>query len=186
MKGKFIVIVGPSASGKTELVSVLVKKVPGSARLITMTTRPRRPNETHEKDYFFITKAEFEKRIEGGDFFEYAEVYGNLYGSSKKILDSFLQKFKYVFAIIDVQGAQTLKSKIKDAHTIFIRPGSIDDIRTRLIKVRKGIDEDELKKRIETAEHELSLASTFDAVVDNKEGRFDDAVESVMKIISSL
>ena len=63
MKGTFIVIVGPSASGKTELVNALIKKVPNSARLITMTTRPKRLNEEHEKDYFFVSRGEFEKKI---------------------------------------------------------------------------------------------------------------------------
>ena len=82
MKGKFVVIIGPSASGKTELVRALLARIPHSTKLKTKTTRDRRAGEKEE--YFFITREEFTKGINEGDFFEYTEVYGNLYGSSKK------------------------------------------------------------------------------------------------------
>ncbi len=182
MKGKFFVIVGPSASGKTELVKALISKIPNSARLVTKTTRPRRPEEK-ETDYFFISREEFEKGIAEGDFFEYAEVYGNLYGSSKKVLDDFRSKYDYVFAIIDVQGAQTLKEKMPDAHFIFIRPGSIEDIKKRLLRVRRSISTDELQKRLENIAHELSLAETFETVIENPDGRFSEAVQKAMEVV---
>lgn len=185
VKGKFVVIIGPSACGKTTLVQELIKKIPDSARLITSTTRDRRPNEENGVHYFFITRDEFESEIKRGDFFEHAEVYGNLYGSSRRVLDSFLEKFEYVFAIIDVQGAETLKTKLPDSFTIFIRPGSLHDLEERIIKVRPEMSKEEMKKRIDTAAYEMSFASEFDAIVDNIEGHLDDTVEAVVKIIKN-
>jgi|CXWK01.1.fsa_nt_gi guanylate kinase len=180
--GKFFVIVGPSASGKTELVKELIKRIPNSARLVTTTTRVRRPEEL-ATDYFFINRQEFEKGIVDGDFFEYAEVYGNLYGPSKKVLADFLSKYDYVFAIIDVQGAVTLKEKMKDARVIFIHPGSVEQIKNRLKRVRRGISEEELQKRLHQVSHELSMAPAFEHIVQNPEGCFDEAVQGVMSIV---
>ena len=176
-----MIIVGPSAAGKTELVKALLANIPSSTRLITTTTRPRRLDETNEYD--FVSTEEFEKGIERGDFFEYAEVYGNLYGSSKKMLDEQLAKFKYVFAIIDVKGATVLKSKLKEAKIIFLRPGSLEEIQKRIIKTRNDVSKEELQQRLDLAAHELSLASTFDAVVDNKEGHFEETVKKVMGLL---
>ncbi len=180
-KGKFIVIVGPSASGKTKLVTTLLEKIPNSARLITTTTRPPRPGETN--DYFFVSREEFEKGIAADEFFEYADVYGNLYGSSRKVLDDFRAKYDYVFAIIDVQGAQTLKNKIKDVLVVFIHPGSIEDIHRRLLTERKETSKEELQKRMDTVAHELTLASMFDATIQNQEGHFEDAVADAIAVI---
>lgn len=180
-KGKFIIIVGPSASGKTELVAALTKRIPNSARLITTTTRAPRPGE--KNDYFFVTREEFEKGIEAGDFFEYAEVYGNLYGPSNKVIESFREKYDWVFAIIDVKGARTLKSKIKDAVAVFLRPASIEDIRKRLLEERKETSKEELEKRLNTAAYEISLAPTFDFIVENRDGKFEETVEKTMRLI---
>lgn len=182
MKGKFIVIVGPSAAGKTELVKALIKKIPNSGRLITTTTRQYRPEEK-STDYFFVTREVFEKGIAEDEFFEYADVYGNWYGSSKKVLEKFRQDFDYVFAIIDVQGAQTVKAKIPDACVIFINPGSVEAVEKRLLRVRAGISKDELQKRHAKIAHELSLAPTFDFVVNNADGQFNEALKSLEKII---
>jgi len=181
--GKFIVITGPSAVGKTVLVKTLLSKFPNSTRLVTYTTRQPRPNEKNGIDYFFIPRQDFSKRLDNNDFFEYAEVYGNLYGSSKKKLDELLGKFDYVFAIIDVQGAKTLKTKLPNATVIFISPGSISDIKTRLQKIRKGIPNDELKNRLTKAEYELTLAESFDYSVKNLEGQFETACNKVVELL---
>lgn len=180
--GKFIVIVGPSAAGKTELVKTLIKKIPNSARLVTTTTRERRPEEK-PTDYFFISRAEFEKGIAEDDFFEYADVYGHLYGSSKKVLQKFREEYDYVFAVIDVQGAQTLKAKIPDALVIFLNPGSVQEIEKRLLRVRAGISKEELAERLKKITYELSLGPTFDVVIDNKEGYFSETVKKATETI---
>lgn len=186
MQGKLILVVGPSASGKTHLVSKLLQKVPNSTRLITTTTRSPRPHERDGKDFFFLTIEDFKKEIQAGNFIEHAEVYGNLYGSSKKVLGDCLQKYKYVFATINVQGVKSLKAEIPSSFSIFIRPGSIEDIKRRLLQDRKGVSDEETQKRIATAEYELSLAPTFDAVVDNIEGHLEDAAQNVLGILSKI
>ncbi len=181
MKGKLVILVGPSASGKTQLLSELLKRVTDSVRLVTTTTRIPRPEESDGKDYFFVTREEFKKGIEDGNFIEHSEVYGNLYGISKKTVGSFLEDHKYVFAVIDVQGAQKLKKMMPDCLTIFIRPGAIEDIKRRLESVRKDTPKEEMKRRIDTAMHELSLAPLFDVIVDNIDGHFDETVEMTLK-----
>lgn len=184
MKGKLIIIAGPSASGKTELVKRLIARMPNSARLVTTTTRQPRPDEIN--DYFFMSRAEFQEGIQSGNFFEYAEVYGNLYGVSKKVLSTFTEKYDYVFSIMDVQGTQTLKSKIPKALTLFIQPDSLNDIRRRILKERSDIPNIELEKRLETAAYEISQAPTFDVVIDNKEGKFEEMVQNVVEVLENI
>lgn len=183
-KGTFIIIVGPSGSGKTELVRTLLQRVPNSIRMITSTTRQPRPHEKHGRDYFFIERSEFEKSVERGDFIEHAEVYGNLYGLSKHVLDSLLEKNDFAFAIIDVQGARLLKKAVPDSFAIFIRPDSIDDLERRLIAARPETPKEELQKRIDTARHELSIAGEFDAIVENVDGKFGQTIESALSVLS--
>ncbi len=181
--GKFIMIVGPSGSGKDELVKVLLKKIPNSARFVTTTNRKPRPEEK-PTDYFFISTEEFKKGIANGDFFEFVNIYGNLYGSSMKVLDKFRQDFDYVFGVIDVDGAQLLKSKIPDALVIFLHPGSLEEMEQRLRRVRGArVSKESLAKRLERISYELSFAPTFDVVIHNREGRFNETVEKALKLI---
>ena len=186
MTGKFIIIVGPSTSGKTELVKALLKKMPEATRFVSVTTRAMRPEEKNGVDYTFTDRADFEKRIAAGEFFEYAEVYGNLYGSSKKVLAEELSTHPFVFAVIDFQGAQTIKKLMPEAFVIFLNPGSIEVVHDRMRRIRTDISEEQMAKRMETARHELSLADTFDAKMDNREGYFEEAVEDVQQIILGL
>ena len=102
------------------------------------------------------------------------------------MLRDFLQKYQYVFAIIDVQGAQKLKAKLLGAFTIFIMPGSLDEIKKRLQQERKGIPIDELNKRLETAAQELALANTFDSTVENIQGQFEKAVQKVVLMLKNI
>lgn len=186
MSGKFIVIVGPSASGKTMLVKALLERLPNSARLITTTTRAPRPGEQNGIDYYFLSRKEFEARIADNEFFEYADVYGNWYGSSQKVLSSFVDEYDYVFAIIDVQGAKTLKKKLPGCVRIFVKPNSIDEIKNRLQTDRADMPEKELEERLLKVEQELALASTFEAIIQNKEGKFKETVDSCVELLSRI
>jgi guanylate kinase len=183
MQGKFIVITGPSASGKSTLVNALLNEIANSGRLITVTTRTPRFSEIQGSDYFFVSQEEFQKRLEEGEFFEHAEVYGNLYGSSKKVLANFLGKHVFTFAIIDVQGSLTLKEKLPGSFIIFVRPGSIKDVGRRLTNERMEIASEEIQKRLETVEAEMQLATHFDAVVENFEGKCEDTVRQTLSFI---
>ena len=183
MKGRFVMIIGPSAAGKTELVKALLARVPGSARLVTMTTRPQRPGELEGVDYHFVDRAEFERRIAAGDLLEHAEVYGNLYGQSKEVLESSLLAHPYVFGIIDVKGAKALKAIMPEALAIFIDPGSLEDLSARLRTIRAGISEAELEKRLATAAEEMASAAAFDAIIQNAPGRFEETIEQAIRLL---
>ena len=176
MAGRLVIIIGPSGSGKTELVKALLKEVPYSSRLITVTTRSPRIGEINGRDFHFISKEAFQNKIDEGDFFEYAETHGHFYGCSEKILRSSLASHNYVFAIIDVKGAQVLKKHFPDALAIFVDCGSIDTIKTRLMRSRKDISKEELDKRLATAAFELNFMNTFDTVLPNPDGKFNEAV----------
>ena len=186
MKGKFVIVTGPSASGKTRLVDFLVWQVPDSAKLVTVTTRLPRPGEKDGVDYFFTDRPIFEKRMAEGEFFEYAEVYGNLYGSSRKVLESFRERFSFVFAVIDVQGARTLKNAVTEAFAIFLRPENFADITRRLKVERRDMTEREFQERVLAAEKELSLAESFDAVIMNKEGDFESTGKQALDLIKNF
>jgi guanylate kinase len=184
MKGTFIAVTGPSASGKTAIVVEMIKRIPGATRLITFTTRPPRPQEVNGRDYFFIDRQAFQKMIEGGELFEYAEVYGNWYGLSHAVLHKTLEQSPCVFVIIDVQGAKNLKTKIPEARVIFLYPNDTDDLERRLREERTETSEEEIEKRIAKARYELSLADTFDAVVYNKEGELEQTVEKALACVT--
>lgn len=186
MNGRLVIIAGPSASGKTTIVDALLKRYPGSSRLVTTTSRKIRPGEKHGEHYFFITREEFEQGIRDGRFLEHNLFADNYYGSSKERLDESLARSKHVFAIIDVNGITALQPRYPDMAVIFVTPGSLDDIRARLKKTRANLTEEDLERRLKTAEHELSLAHTFDAVVENREGEFDATIESIVRYIESL
>lgn len=182
MKSKLVMIIGISGSGKSEMVKALLKRIPNSTRLITCTTRPPRPGEIDKKDFYFLTKETFKERVNEGDFIEYAEVHGYLYGSSKKILEQALTDNLFVFVVIDVQGAQSLKKLFPDSLAVFMHSGTIEEMKERL-KVRQNQTREELEKRLKTAEFELGFKDTFDAVIENKDGQFDQAVEDMTKLL---
>jgi guanylate kinase len=185
MNGKCIAIVGPSAAGKTELVKALISKLPHAARLITNTTRTPRTGEVHGKDYYFISDVEFKSKLEKGDLFEHAEVYGNWYGLSTTDLNRTLENNEYVFIIIDSKGARSIKNKLRDKlFTIFIKAGSLEEIKNRIQKIRTDITPKELQKRMDTVVDELATANSFDAVVENREGHFEETVEKVLKLLT--
>jgi guanylate kinase len=185
-KGKLIIIIGPTASGKTELVRELLKIIPNSSRLITTTTRSRRADEMDGKDFYFLSEDIFKEKILKGDFLEYTETHGFHYGSSKQTLEEALNTHGYVFAVIDVKGADIMKAYLPDSLTIFIHPGSLEILRERLRKTRKGIQPDEIENRIRTAEFELSRSENFDMLIYNKEGRFEDTVKAVVDAIGKV
>lgn len=182
--GQFIIIVGPTASGKTVLMAELLARLPGAVRFVTSTTRSPRPEEKNGVDYFFVSRRDFEKGIRNGDFFEHVEVHGNLYGSSQKVVTSILKKAGTMLAIFDVRGAHTLKKMDPTSvRTLFLRPGSITELERRLRAERVGISDSEVSTRLKTAERELALADTFDRVIENVDGQFESTVLQALTFV---
>ena len=167
MQKLLLVLTGASGSGKTTLCSRFLKEIPETARVITTTTRLPREGERNGVDYHFETDENFRRRIEDGDFLEYAEVYGHFYGTSKTSLLDKAYTGKDLIICLDIQGAQTLKAKWNDATmgrrlvTVFVSPASLDELRSRLIK--RGTDNAQtIQKRLLTAETELRSLHRFD------------------------
>lgn len=169
--GRLLVISGPAASGKTTICKHLQETFPTIQRVVTATTRPPRGSEADGIDYHFLDRKTFQQRIECGDFLEWAEVHGNLYGTP---LDSVIRPLETetdLILNIDVQGADTLRCKAIDnpllrlrMRTLFILPPSIDELRRRI--TGRGRDpEDEIEDRMRTALREIEFASNYDYVL---------------------
>ena len=169
MKGRLIVLAGPSAVGKGTIAQYIIHNYPGFHLSISATTREPRAGESDGVSYFFVSKQEFENQIKAGQMLEWALVHGqNLYGTPKDPVLRALEDGLNVILEIDVQGAKQVKQSFPDALLVFVQPPSFDELVSRLEK-RGTEGQKERKKRLETAEFELKEASSFDFVVINDE-----------------
>lgn len=180
--GNLYVIAAPSGAGKTTLVEALTDALPKITVSISHTTRPKRLNEMHGINYYFIAKNEFEEKIAHGDFLEYATVFDNYYGTSKSWVDETLAKGIDVILEIDWQGHQQIKKLFPQSTSIFILPPSMDDLRERLIK-RNQDHPEIIKKRLDDAKETVSHISEFDFVVVNDD--FVNALHDLQIIIEA-
>jgi guanylate kinase len=149
---------------------------------VSATTRRPRPGETHGADYWFLTEDEFDRRVEAGDFVEWAEYSGRRYGTLRSELDRILATGRPVVLEIEVQGARQVRETMPEAVQVFIVPPSHDALRLRL--VGRGTDApEEVERRLRVAEEELAAQSEFGHVVVND--RLEDAVEELSGIVHS-
>lgn len=185
--GKLIVFSGPSGSGKTSIVKKLLEKYPDLFGFsISATTRPKRENEVDGKDYYFILKEEFERKIQNNEFIEWEEVYDGLYyGTLKSEVERLHRLNKHVLFDIDVEGGLNIKKMFGDkVLTIFVMPPSLEDLKKRL-ELRKSESEESLKKRIGKATVEIQKSKQFDVIIenDNLENAVQKAEEHSMGFI---
>lgn len=168
MKGNLIIISSPSGGGKGTLIKEVLEAVPDLGYSVSWTTRAPRFGEEEGRHYHFVSKEEFEREIAEGGFLEYAEVHGNMYGTSKRRIEKIMEAGRDVILEIDVQGADLVMEKAPDAVTIFILPPSFETMRARLI-ARATEGSSDLDLRLRNSHYEVAQYSKFQYVVINDE-----------------
>lgn len=177
-QGRLFIVSAPAGTGKTTLISRLVKEFPCAVASISYTTRQKRPSEREGFDYFFISKEAFEEKIASSDFLEYVTLYGTYYGTSREWVLQQQHMGKHVVLVIDTQGAAKVKEKIPVV-TLFVRPPSLDILRERLMR-RKTESDEEIEKRIAWAKDELTRGNTYDYQLEN------DDLDEAYRVLSSI
>ena len=180
-RGLLVIISGPSGVGKGTIRKALFKIADNNfCYSVSMTTRKPREGEIDGQDYFFVSREEFEKRIKENGFLEYAEFVGEYYGTPMDYIEKQMELGKEVIVEVEVQGALQVKERIPEAVFVFIVPPSKKDLIERL--ENRGTDSKEkIKKRIEKAEREYSLAYKYDYIVVNDE--VNNAADRIYAII---
>jgi guanylate kinase len=177
-----IVISGPSGVGKDSVIERMKERGLPFHFVVTTTSRSRRPDEVEGKDYFFVSKEEFEGMIERDELFEHALVYDQYKGIPKQRVKDALASGKDVVMRLDVQGAETVRSHMPEALLIFITTTDEEELIKRL-KSRQTESQESLTLRIETAREEFNRVHLFDYYVVNADGELDAAVDTIEAII---
>ena len=180
--GILFVLSGPSGAGKGTICQELLRQIPNLQYSVSATTRKPRLGETNGINYWFKEKDEFEEMIKNDLLLEYAEVYGNYYGTPKEQVLKVLKSGKNIVLEIDPQGAMQVKAKFPEGVFIYILPPSLDELAARITK--RGTDsKDSIKKRLAAATEEIQYALKYDYVVVND--KVETAVDSIATIISA-
>ncbi len=176
-----VVVSGPSGVGKGTIVKTLVKRREDIVESVSCTTREPRAGEKHGREYYFLSRADFEKRIAEDDFLEYDEHFGNYYGTPKSFVQKTLEE-KSVVLEIDVVGALNAKKAFPDSVLVMIAPPSVAELKRRL--TGRGTETvEEIENRLSRLEYELSQKDKYDFVIVNDE--LERAIAELESIIDS-
>lgn len=183
MSGILFIISAPSGSGKTTLTNELLRVVPDLEFSISYTTRPPRGSEKHGREYFFVSREEFEEMMRRGEFLEHACVFGDYYGTARRFLDHARQLGKDLVLDIDVQGARQLKQKYPDAVSIFILPPSRKELEKRLRERSHAehVDSEAIRPRLLAARKEIENYPDYDYILVNE--RLDTSKDQLKAIV---
>ncbi len=181
-RGSLFIVSAPSGAGKTTLCKKLVSALPNLEFSVSYTTRHPRPGEVNNKDYTFIRRDEFKSMIDKEEFIEWAEIHGELYGTSKKRLEELMGSGIDIILDIDTQGAMQLKEKYSEGAYIFVLPPSIEVLKERLGK-RMTNSKEEIEKRLKKAVCEIGSYYKYDYVIINN--ILEDALKDIKAIIIS-
>ncbi|HYD55607.1 MAG TPA: guanylate kinase [Burkholderiales bacterium] len=179
-KGRLFVITAPSGAGKTSLIDAVMKADPTLRISVSYTTRAPRPGERDGEDYHFVAGSEFAAMQERGEFLESAQVHGNHYGTSKKVILDALARGEDLILEIDWQGARQVRRFYPDAVGIFILPPSIEELERRL-RTRAQDSEAVIRQRMENAREEIGHQGEFEYTIINKD--FEAAKRALAEII---
>jgi guanylate kinase len=165
MSTPILVITGPSGVGKGTLIKELLNRLPGLQLAVSATTREPREGEVNGRDYHFLSREDFDRRVEAGEFVEHAVYAGNRYGTLRSEL---ARPARCIVLEIDVQGARQVRETLPEAVRIFIEPPSFEDLARRL--ARRGADsQEQIDRRLEAAREELAAGDDFDHRIINDE-----------------
>ena len=179
-QGVLLVVSGPSGAGKGTICQILREQLPDLGYSISVTTRQPRVGEVDGKSYFFKTVPEVQEMIAKGELLEYAEVYGNYYGTPRKYVMDLLQSGHDVLLEIDIQGALQIKERFPEGVFVFIVPPSLDELSARIYK--RGTDSEEvIKRRMASAARELTYAAKYDYIIVN-----DIATKAANKVLTIM
>jgi guanylate kinase len=179
-KGHLFIISGPSGAGKSTILGAILKKRPQLRYSISYTTRPPRGNEKNGVEYHFVSEAVFRRKINKGEFAEWAEVHGYLYGTSATYVEEALAQGLDILFDIDVQGAKRLSAKYPEALSVFVMPPNMEELEKRLLK--RGVDSlSALQRRLKNAKAEVARADDYNHVVVN-----DDLAQAVSDLESII
>jgi guanylate kinase len=178
---RVFVITGPSGVGKGTLIRGLMERVPTLELSVSATTRAPRPGEHDGVDYHFLTRTEFNTKVNQGAFVEHADYAGRSYGTLRSELDERVRAGVPVVLEIEVQGARQVRAAMPEAVQVFIAPPSLQALRTRLVG-RGTDDQSEVERRLRVAEQELEAQPEFGYVVVND--RLEDALERLAAIVA--
>jgi guanylate kinase len=180
--GLLLIISGPSGVGKTSITHQVERTLNGTFS-VSMTTRPKTEEDVDGEDYFFVSRDEFEHHIQRGELLEWAEVFGDYYGTPRRPVEQSLEAGNLVILEIDVQGARQIKANMRGSYGIFILPPDESSLLDRL-RQRRREDEAKIQKRFDRARHEIEQARNadiYDAFIvnDNLDRAVNEAVELV-------
>jgi guanylate kinase len=181
MSGVYI-ISAPSGSGKSTLVNKVRQLVPGLKFSISYTTRPPRTGERNGREYSFVSRAEFEEMIRRREFLEYADVFGNYYGTARRFLHEAETAGEDLLLDIDVQGAARVRSQMPEAVSIFILPPDRLELEKRL-RHRSLDAEDVIQRRLVTASREIENYDRYDYILVNENDRLEESTEALRSIL---
>lgn len=169
MTKHLIVLSAPSGAGKTTVARHLLDRFGQLAFSVSATTRPKRPSEIHGKDYFFLSREEFKRRISTGDLIEYEEIFGNYYGTLKSVVQGALERGEFLIFDVDVKGALSLQKYFpEETLLLFVAPPDMSTLEERL-RMRRTESDEQIKLRLDRAEMEMGHKESFDKVLINTE-----------------
>jgi guanylate kinase len=185
--GHVLLIMAPTGSGKGTIEKHILQVFPELLFAVSCTTRTMRPGETQDHEYHFITRDVFQEKISRGDFLEWAEFSGNLYGTLKSELLQPLYTRKVILNEIELQGIQQIKDIVPVEHRtiVYIDAGSWDDL-VRRARARAPITDEELALRKMRYDHEVLALPYADVVIDNRDGKLEDAKRALEEVVKDI